>query len=374
VIKQQARLLDELAAAGRLSEAWRPHLERVPRHEFVPEVAWFGWDNRVISRADEPEAWLDAAYADGPIVTQFDDGKVLPGGVPGLSPSSSLSMPRMVARMLDAAMIVDGVRVLEIGTGSGWSAALLADRLGDANVTSVEIDTTILRAAQRALQQAGYAPTTVAADGTGGYAAHAPYDRVLATCSVYRVPPEWIAQTRPGGYIVTPWRLAMPSGLLVRLQVDEDGTASGPFVCPAWFMVTRNQRRSTEQVPMTGPALHGRTSLRRSEVFESESAQFAVAVLVPNCDQWTESGDAGVTVRLDDLASGSWAAVAYGDESGDDFAVRQGGPRRLWDEVEAAYAWWQDAGRPEYTRFGLTVDGAAQRLWIDEPGTVVANL
>lgn len=96
-----------------------------------------------------------------------------------------------------------GMSVLEIGTDTGWNAALLAHQLGGANLTSVEIDPGIAAQARTALADAGYGAVT--GDGTLGHLSRAPYDRVISTACVYRVPYPWIAQTRPGGLIVTPW-------------------------------------------------------------------------------------------------------------------------------------------------------------------------
>lgn len=67
-----------------------------------------------------------------------------------------------------------------------------------------------------------------------------------------------------------------------------------------------------------------------------------------------------------DLTSRSWAAVVF--RSGErDATVHQSGPRRLWDEVEAAHRWWTGRGEPDHTRFGLTVTAEGQRAWLDDP-------
>jgi protein-L-isoaspartate(D-aspartate) O-methyltransferase len=95
------------------------------------------------------------------------------------------------------------MRVLEIGTGTGYNAALLAHRLGSAAVTSVEIDPDLAEQARRALTTSGYLLGVTTADGARGYPPHAPYDRIMSTAAVHQVPYPWIAQTRPGGKILT---------------------------------------------------------------------------------------------------------------------------------------------------------------------------
>jgi SAM-dependent methyltransferase len=103
--------------------------------------------------------------------------------------TSSTSMPSVVAEMLHALRIEPGMSVLELGTGTGWNAALLAHRLGAQNVTLIEIDPDISAHARRALASAGYgAVTVITGDGALGYDVRAPYDRVLSTACVYRVP------------------------------------------------------------------------------------------------------------------------------------------------------------------------------------------
>jgi protein-L-isoaspartate(D-aspartate) O-methyltransferase len=202
-------LASALMEKGALASDWLPAYNAVPRHLFIPDVIWPGragmnrQDDRVI-RGENPEMWWQAVYRDAPITTQWDDGTYFGPGK-GKIPSSSNSMPTMVFSMLDALNVQNGHRVLEIGTGTGWNAALLSSRLGAENVVTVEVDASSARDARARLKGAGFEPLTIIGDGAAGYADGAPYDRVIATASVGRVPREWIAQTKPGGLIVAPW-------------------------------------------------------------------------------------------------------------------------------------------------------------------------
>ncbi|WP_265737692.1 methyltransferase domain-containing protein [Peterkaempfera bronchialis] len=135
----------------------------------------------------------------------------------------------MVARTLDELLVGGGHRVLEIGTGSGYSAALLAHRVGAERVVTVEAEAGRAAEAERRLAAAGYGGVAVVVgDGAQGWAAGAPYDRVVARCGVGTVaalPGEWVAQCRPGAVILAP-----VGGGLVRLRVAVDGTAAGRFL------------------------------------------------------------------------------------------------------------------------------------------------
>ncbi|MFC7731239.1 methyltransferase domain-containing protein [Actinomadura keratinilytica] len=258
------RLVDELADAGVLSDRWRPAFLAVPRHLFVPDVIWVDAGDGTPTarrREDDPAAWLETAYADGPIGTQVDDGAT-PDTGRGLLVTSSISAPSIVSRMLHYLQVEPGMRVLEIGTGSGWNAALLAHMAGGQNVVTVEIDPGIADRARKTLAEAGVSPTVVTGDGADGYPPGAPYDRVIATAAVQRVPYAWVEQTRPGGLILTPWATAFDEGALVLLTVDEHGTAHGRFVDnTVAFMWLRAQR--------TPPRTAGRPDRRRRIVHDS---------------------------------------------------------------------------------------------------------
>jgi protein-L-isoaspartate(D-aspartate) O-methyltransferase len=105
--------------------------------------------------------------------------------------TSSASCPDIVAAMLDAGRVEAGMRVLEIGTGTGYTAALLAQRLGARNVTTIEIDSDLAARARAALDSAGYGDVTViTGDGSRGYPDRAPYDRVLSTAQCSRTCPQ----------------------------------------------------------------------------------------------------------------------------------------------------------------------------------------
>jgi protein-L-isoaspartate O-methyltransferase len=195
-----------LADSGELAPAWSDAFAAVPRHQFIPDTIWIthGAELIPLHRAENPQEWMRRACGPAAVITQVDDGHPAGPGRRGRSITSSASQPNVVAGMLDALDVQPGMRVLEIGTGTGYNAALLAHRLGSAAVTSVEIDPDLAEQARRALTTSGYPLAVTTADGARGYPPHAPYDRIMATAAVHQVPYPWIAQTRPGGKILTP--------------------------------------------------------------------------------------------------------------------------------------------------------------------------
>ncbi|MBL1102025.1 methyltransferase domain-containing protein [Streptomyces coffeae] len=371
-----AALVEQLAEDGHLPTGWRDALTYVDRARFIPDRIWTrGPDGyQPLDKADDPDHWHQLVYSDIPLVTQVEDP---PGTAVAQTPSSSASMPRIVTAMLAALDIHDGQRVLEIGAGTGYNAALLAHRLGDHLVTTIEVDPDLANRAHTSLKNAGYSPTVITGDGSQGWPDGTPYDRVIATCSVHHIPPAWIEQTTPGGIIVLPWGTTMRNGALVQLTVAPGGhTASGPVLGDTAFMWMRAQApsRNVLAVAASGSAgVRSRTTLD-PHFLSDDDAWFAAGVLVPGCQQAVGHGPDGAwTLWLADTADGSWASVDYEPEAAD-FEVEQYGPRRLWDELEAAHDWWTAAGRPARTRFGLTVAPPGQHVWLDQPDNPVPTL
>ncbi|MFD3522574.1 methyltransferase domain-containing protein [Streptomyces sp. NPDC058653] len=371
-------LLETVALAPDWAEAFRA----VPRSWFLPDLVWAhdmaSGRSAPVSRSRDPEGWERVAYANVPLVTQWDDGAHT-GTESGTVPTSSASMPSVVAAMLRDLDVSDGTRVLEIGTGTGWNAALLAHRLGSGNVVSVEIDAAVAERARGALTRAGLRPEVVQGDGGEGWPDGAPYDRVIVTAGVRAVPPRWLEQTRPGGIILAPWGTHYSDqDALVRLTVGEDGRASGPFLRMVEFMKLRDQRldwdRFRDYVPdFPGDADVSSTQVALAELGERyETVRFVTGLCVPDCahvvNRSSDAPGAGKAWFFD-LSSRSWASVVFpGEGEGLDATVYQSGPRRLWDEVEGALVWWRGRGRPGLERFGLTVGGdGSARGWFEDP-------
>ncbi|MBB4783655.1 methyltransferase domain-containing protein [Streptomyces rapamycinicus] len=227
-----------------IHEPWiRRAFEAVPRHEFVPGTVWVvdGGVYRPLRREDDPDRWARMVYDPAQaIATQVDDGAPAPAG--GHVPTSSISAPAAVVTMLAELDLRPGHRVLEIGAGTGYNAALLAERVGVERVTTLEIDPDVADGARAGPHRAGYGGVTVLeADGERGWRGGAPYDRLVATASVTTIPWAWAEQVRPGGLILAPFRTAFCSHGLARLTVS-DSRAEGRFAGAVTFMAVRGQR------------------------------------------------------------------------------------------------------------------------------------
>lgn len=369
-------MVERLVAAGAVSEDWRRAFDAVPRHLFIPDLIWCQGDRGLLPhrRAEDPEGWLAAAYADDAVITQVDDGEPSGSveGEIGLTATSSASMPTVVAEMLMALKAGEEMRVCEIGTGTGYNAALLAQRLGARNVVTVEVDPTVAEAARHSLERAGYGGVTViTADGSQGAAPGAPYDRVISTASCEQVPYPWVAQTAPGGMVLTPCANSYYPGGLLSLTVVEDGTATGRIVGPAWFMELRDQRiprcRVADVVRGDYQGERSTTTIEPYELAGHRGAMLAIGLRVPHCLHrylpYDPDDGTGELWFLDPW-SGSWASHFHftPDCSDEEFSIRQRGPRRLWDEVEAAHGWWAGHGRPGEHEWRFTVTSGGQTV------------
>lgn len=348
--------------------AWRAVWDAVPRQAFVPDQ-WFTWDGyRYVQhdRAIEPEAWTRAVEADEPVITQID------GGIP----SCSNSAPSLVAAMLDGLDLAPGMRVFESGTGTGWTTALMYRRVApDGVVVSVEYDRALAKRAEIDTFDVGAYPVIRAGDGMAGAPDMAPFDRVSATHAVARIPQAWIGQTRPGGLVCAPLLIADQFDVFVRLDVAEDGSASGPVLFPVSFMGDRAAAPPAAQERVDDMGRETTGTLDVPQIL-ADRRFWVLQLAVPGltvAGPLVEDGDDTVWLSLPD---GSWAVgwVPQG-ASWDGCTVVQYGRRDVWTLAEQAWARWEDAGRPALDDFGLTVtaDGV-HRLWMREPGNVIAEL
>ncbi|MFB7619834.1 methyltransferase domain-containing protein [Kitasatospora sp. NPDC056181] len=375
-------LASALVAGGALSSDWLPSFRAVPRELFVPDRIWPGIadgtrQNPAVHRPQDPEAWRRAVYSDIPLTTQWDDGDHEGDGL-GTTPTSSNSMPTMVFSMLQDLDVHPGNRVLEIGAGTGWNAGLLAHRLGGPNVVTVEYDPAVAHRARENLTRAGLEPTVVEGDGRLGWAEGAPYDRLIATCSLLEIPPAWLEQTAPGAIVVAPFGTEYGGEHIVRLTVHDDGAgASGRFTRGSAFMRLRQQRTDRPLFeaylrgePWPADGVRSTTTLAPPDTggwFE----QFVIGAGVPGAFWRAERYEDGAyTLWLYSRDTRSWASADY-EPGRTQYEVYQSGPRRLWDEVDAAYRWWAGRGRPGHERFGLSVTAGGQFVWLDSPDNPV---
>ncbi len=225
-VRQTSGIRDERIAAA---------LRDVPRHLFLPHLP--------------PEE----AYLDDAIVTKRDaEGQ----------PISSSSQPAIMAIMLDQLDLAPGHRVLEIGAGTGYNAALIRHIIGPSGtVVSVDIETDLVERAREHLASAGYLDVTVvAADGAEGYPPGAPYDRVIATVGVSDLAPAWLHQAGPGARIVVPLdvrgsQLAVAFGRAGSAEAGFGGHWVSRSIAPCGFMRMRGSLAGPERTVVLQPGL-----------------------------------------------------------------------------------------------------------------------
>ncbi|MCS7483059.1 ATP-grasp peptide maturase system methyltransferase [Umezawaea endophytica] len=365
----RARLADDLITGGAARDPrWLRAFREVDRHAFLPRFFRQLTDGRWGPVDAEDPDWLPLVYRDRVCVTQLDGddgawGRALGDGAVHGVPTCSSSMPTIMAIMLEALEVERGHAVLEIGAGTGYNAALLCHALGDDRVTTVDVDPGVLARARDHLAAAGFRPTCVAGDGELGWPERAPYDRVLCTCAVSRVPTAWLAQTRRGGLVVTTLNRSIGAGL-VRLVSDGRGGGRGRvLVEDGRFMPLRAHAQGWAPdllaLAREAPAdERGRTALDPDLVVDPGSPfEFFAGLVLP--DVVVGHGDRH-RVHLAH-PDGSWARLRTGSPR-----VEQGGPRRLWQIAEEGYRQWLGLGRPRRESFAFTVDQDGQRFHLGE--------
>lgn len=212
-ISLRNQLVDDLVGKGHIqSKTIEDAFRRVPRHRFLPSVGF------------------KEVYSDGSIITK----KI------GIEPISSSTAPSLMASMLELLRPKRGMKVLEIGTGTGYNAAILAELVEDEQkVFSVDIDAETIKEAQQNLVKAGYNGITIeCADGTKGFPEHSPYDRIIVTASVRNIPKPLIEQLKKKGIIVVPiW--VNGTQITPALEKQKDGNFIGLSTTIGGFMSLR---------------------------------------------------------------------------------------------------------------------------------------
>lgn len=369
--RRAERLAAQLVDLGVLDDPrWQAAVRETPRHEFVPR--WLTQDPYGQWRAvahDDPATvaeWTERTYTDIPLVTAVDDDGM---------PISSSSQPALMGRMLGVLDIADDHTVLEIGTGPGYNAALLCHRLPDEQVHSLDRESVLTATARACLARLGHRPHLTTRDGVTGWPARAPYDRIVATCSVPRIPHAWAEQTRPDGLVLADLKIGAGSGNLALLRAGPDGLTGRFLSTSAGFMSLRSTtvpvRRRSRSAQLGGqverPLVRGTLPLPLGPV-----EAFFVALGLPGnhldhglvLDGGNGRGPATDRYTAED---GSWCEV---DRTAPTVA-RAAGPTPLVDILIDAHAHYRALGSPAWDRFGLTVtpDGT-HTVWLDEPATL----
>lgn len=379
--------MDWEAAAQRLAadtvirpeSRWYRPLATTPRHPFVPR--WWTrttrssgedvWELR--DGTDDTGAWLRDVYANATLVTRVgphhadhaEPGRTLARGRGGRSTSSS-TLPALVLMMYRAAFITDTSRVL-VTCGSGYGTALACARLGSGQVTSVDVDPYLVQAARKRLAEVGHHPRVEVCDLTGELP-RGTYDRIISTVSVPAVPASWLKALAPGGRLVT---TIADTGLVIIADKTPDGGAVG-HVAPeaAGFMAARHGEDYDDTSPENPQAWHTARHAEGESITTSPypltyvpdtwDVRSTLQLRVPGIDHRRHTADDGTRTVYMLHADGSWArATAAGRR--DSPTVHQGGPRRLWDELDTIRGWLAvDGDLPvRGATVTITPDGAA---------------
>lgn len=392
-------LIDHMKKAGSLTS---PDIEAafraVPRHQFLSHLP------------------LEEVYRDQAITTKVISGEFV----------SSSSQPSMMAIMLEQLQVQAGERVLEIGAGTGYNAALLAHLVGPTGqVVTIDIDDDIVEQARTNLQQAGYAQVQVLyADGALGYAELAPYNRIILTVCASDIAPAWLDQLAPSGRLLLPLALYGPQ-VSVAFDCEGDHLTSvslrgcgfvslrGSLGESSRVIQLRPQLILTHIRPEMPDSLSGETFFHLlqgpyEELILSETAireeilfgfvfwlslrhpafyqlfaheHFAEANFVPMLFQYTRKVHTRTTIGLlaeDTLCALTWdtasgAILPQIDESArSGLKIRWYGPaRQLAEELRDQFLAWQVAGRPTERTLHIAAYSLSSAPQTNEPSTSV---
>jgi len=202
-VRMTSRQIGRRAVDPRVMAAMR----RVPRHEFVPAKL------------------RRHAYENRPLPIGF---------------GQTISQPYIVALMTDLLALVPGDRVLEVGTGSGYQAAVLAQL--DLQVFSIEIIPGLATIAAERLRGLGYTVTTTVGDGYYGWSDKAPFDAIIVTAAASHIPPALVQQLKPGAVMVIPVGGPFTVQQLTLVEKDRDGKVSTRQVLPVRFVPLTGDR------------------------------------------------------------------------------------------------------------------------------------
>ncbi|CAO5247138.1 methyltransferase domain-containing protein [Frankia sp. AgKG'84/4] len=319
---------------------WYPVIADTPRHVFVP--AWWRWSDGGWSLRRGP---VVDAYDDRSLVTRIGalhaDHATEDDRPEGRSTSSS-TLPSLVVTMYRYAHLAHGLDVADVGTGSGYGAALLARRYGGDHVTTLDIDPYLVEAAAHRLSGLGLHPTAVTVDATGPLPGS--YDRIVSMVSVPFVPPSWLDALRPGGRLVTvitgTWMILTatrtPKGIVGQVERDVAafmGARHGPDYPPAPVDVEQLDREGEQVGTGRYPVV---------DVANAWELSTLLTLAVPGVRHDYRRERDGRHTAIIHHPDGSWArASGTGAEPP---TVHQSGPQRLWDALDAVRDDWLRRG------------------------------
>lgn len=337
--------------SAKVEEAFR----RVPRHRFLEGFfrrSEDGWA-KVECDPDRPTPdVLEVIYRNEPLVTRLRRIPSSSGtgeGTPAARevPSSSTSQPGLVAHMLELLKLEPGMKVLEIGAGTGYNAALMAEVVGPAgSVISVDIDEDVVAHSRRLMEKTGYSQVRLLVrDGFYGAVEHAPYDRIVATVGCPELSPHWVDQMGEEGFMLVP---LLFGGVYELTKVWREGRRlRGRLLGATGFVAMQGVLEKAE--PSMGSSWADWKNARRFPAFEkltySQWMGFNDFVIL---------SDRRARVQLSPYVIGlldeRLGVVGISFSSGE---ILLDGDMRLVEEIRKLYDEWLVAGKPERSDFEL---------------------
>ena len=261
--------------------------------------------------------------------------------------------------------------MLEIGTGTGYNAALLAHIVGDPHkIFTVEIDDALARRAQRILDQvAGEGITVYAGDGLRGYAPGAPYDRIIATGSYHKVPLDWLDQLQPGGILLMNLRGHLGACAFLKImKVGPGRVAHGTFLAGSDFMELRDAQTPSYRVTDLVARYLGRPTVAQRPFTCAEfdpsllwdhRLEFLLQLSFPEM-YFTSVHVDPMCPCLIDTASDTMLVFRPRERQGE-WLVEIKGQEQLWDKVMQAYRWWIETGGADIDAYRLEIDASGKQ-------------
>jgi protein-L-isoaspartate(D-aspartate) O-methyltransferase len=361
----QQQLVTDLEHLGAIrSPAVREAFCAIPRHRFLPHYYeqqgnTFHWQKR---SAPPPEvdptsvcAWLKTIYTNRARTTLLDEEQL---------PISSSSQPSIMAHMLEALQVEPVMRVLEIGTGTGYNSALLSHLTGASMlVTTIDINSSLVKQAREALDEVvGPGIVACVGDGYQGVLEGAPYDRIIATARTATIPDAWYEQLAPDGKLVMDLGGQLTGGLLVA-EKAVSGSMQGSF-----FPLNINFMSMQSPLLPSSRSFRGLAKLAPQQEYIVEAEEFS-PLLFQERDfrfflQWRFPGAALEWWGKDHTAllpaffdqEKETLLMFANDSSASRWTVQVRGPAPLWQQVLQAFWDWQRLGRPGPSEYQLSIE------------------
>ena len=290
-----------------------------------------------------------------------------------------------MAVMLEALEVQSGLRLLEIGTGTGYNAALLAHLAGNpAQVVTIDIDPALVDLARERIERAvGPGMTIVTGNGRRGVPEYGPYDRIIATASAFPVPPAWVEQLAPNGRLVLDLRGQIGGGLML-ITKQPDGNGSGHFLVVKETISFMGLRSTVDEAAR--PEIFELPPLHEQQLYPSGTMEYACAAHFGSYEHFRGEDDSWnvwvqcmfpalsitwfsrETRRLARLVESASRTILIVEQRADHMGVAVKGTYPLWKELVQAYTQWHHLGKPERASMILRVTSDGQEMCIGQEG------